>query len=287
LDDSSYDFNYGLVTFIVDTVSWDGTNTIITFTDPSVTTSTAIIGNITYNVSSWSGGYPIGGTYSHAEGASTTAIGTYSHAEGQGTTATGAGSHAEGASTTSTGDFSHAEGESTTSTGYFSHAEGDSTTSTGDYSHAEGSGTISSGSHSHAEGSSTTATGDYSHAEGAGSISLGQFSHAEGYQTTALGQGSHAEGWGTIASGSYQHVIGTFNTQGDDNSRFIVGNGSGNSTRLDAFKISSNNSIVIPQTQSAAPFWTGTDGEMVPATVGGQYFLYMWMNGAWRSGSFA
>ena len=45
-------------------------------------------------------------------------------------------------------------------------------------------------------------------------------------------------------------------------------------------------SIVLPTTASAAPTWTGTDGEIVPATVGGAFFLYMWMSGAWRSGSF-
>lgn len=45
-------------------------------------------------------------------------------------------------------------------------------------------------------------------------------------------------------------------------------------------------SIIIPATQSVAPTWSGSDGEIVPATVGGSYFLYMWMAGAWRSGSF-
>ena len=45
-------------------------------------------------------------------------------------------------------------------------------------------------------------------------------------------------------------------------------------------------SLTLSSTQSTAPSHTGTDGEIVPATVGGQYFLYMWMNGAWRSGSF-
>jgi len=47
-----------------------------------------------------------------------------------------------------------------------------------------------------------------------------------------------------------------------------------------------DSSIVLSTTQSSIPSWTGTDGEIIPATVGGQYFLYMWMNGSWRSGSF-
>jgi len=101
-----------------------------------------------------------------------------------------------------------------------------------------------------------------------------------------LGLASHAEGQFTIASGSYQHVEGRFNTQGDSTSLMIVGNGTSNASRSDAFKVKMSGSIVLPTTQSIAPSWTGTDGEIVPATVSGNYFLYMWMSGAWRSGSF-
>jgi hypothetical protein len=79
--------------------------------------------------------------------------------------------------------------------------------------------------------------------------------------------------------------MGIYNTQGDATSLMIVGNGSGDLTRTDAFKVSNNNSIIIPQTQSAAPAWTGTDGEMVFATVTGNHRFYVWMSGAWRSGS--
>jgi hypothetical protein len=43
--------------------------------------------------------------------------------------------------------------------------------------------------------------------------------------------------------------------------------------------------MYYPQTQSAAPAWTGTDGEMVFATVTGAHYFYVWMSGAWRSGS--
>jgi hypothetical protein len=179
---------------------------------------------------------------------------------------------------------SHAEGFLTTASGNDSHAEGDRTFAQGDYSHAEGWLTIA-GNYSHAEGLLTTAVGGVSHAEGAYTISQGDYSHAEGFGTVALGDYSHTEGYGTIASGSYQHVQGQFNTHGDSTSLMIVGNGT-LSVRRDAFKVRMSGSIVLPTTQSSAPSWTGTDGEIVPATVGGQYFLYMWMNGAWRSGSF-
>ena len=212
------------------------------------------------------------GLYSHAEGFKTTASGSYSHAEGQNTIASGSFSHAEGYFTTASGAYSHAEGDNTQALGWWSHAEGYYTQASGAYSHAEGSSTQASGYASHAEGNSTTATGDYSHAEGVSTITIGNYSHAEGNST--------------IASGSYQHVSGKFNTQGDDTSLFIVGNGD-KSSRKDAFKVTHSSSIAIPQTQSAAPTWTGVDGEIVPATVSGTYYLYMWMNGRWRSSSFA
>lgn len=59
------------------------------------------------------------------------------------------------------------------------------------------------------------------------------------------------------------------------------------STPPTLFQVNQSGSISIPQTASAEPTWTGSDGEIVPATVGGSYYLYMWMNGAWRSGSFS
>lgn len=58
----------------------------------------------------------------------------------------------------------------------------------------------------------------------------------------------------------------------------------GNTTNI--FRINQSGSMVVATTSSAAPTWTGVDGEIIPATVSGKYLLYMWMNGAWRSGSF-
>ena len=93
-------------------------------------------------------------------------------------------------------------------------------------------------------------------------------------------------GPGTISSASFQTTVGQYNTQGDNKSLFIVGNGTSGGARKDALKVTMSGSIILPNTQSVKPVWSGSNGEMVPATVGGQYFLYMWMNGAWRSGSF-
>jgi hypothetical protein len=142
------------------------------------------------------------------------------------------------------------------------------------------------GSYTHAEGLGNVAANNYTHAEGNGTKALGQYSHTEGGFTVAIGEYSHAEGYGTIAKGNFQHVGGLYNTE-DNSSLFIIGNGGTANTRNDAFKVRMSGSIVLPTTQSAAPSWTGTDGEMVFATVTGNHFFYVWMSGAWRSGSLA
>jgi len=46
-------------------------------------------------------------------------------------------------------------------------------------------------------------------------------------------------------------------------------------------------SLILSNTQSIAPSYTGVNGEIIPAKIGSQYLLYMWMDGAWRSSSFA
>lgn len=67
-----------------------------------------------------------------------TASGSYSFAEGESTTAEGIADHAEGSYTTASGSNSHAEGNTTTSEGFGSHAEGGYTTVSGVYAHAQG-----------------------------------------------------------------------------------------------------------------------------------------------------
>ena len=177
------------------------------------------------------------GLQAHAEGISTQALGAGSHSEGQSTTALVAGSHAEGQLTVASGSYSHAEGYGSISRGTWSHAEGYQTLASGGNSHSEGEGSTASGNISHAEGYQTLASGIASHAEGNGSIASGNGSHAEGYQTTAVGDYSHTQGNNTIASGSYQFVAGQFNKQGNSTSLFVVGNGTGASTRSDVLRV--------------------------------------------------
>jgi len=211
----------------------------------------------------------------------------YAHAEGEGTWASNYYAHAEGSFTTASANHSHAEGSSTTSAGTYSHAEGLNTLTLSGYSHAEGFRTTSSGVSSHAEGRYSETYGNGSHAEGRYTIASGSDSHSEGSSSIAIGNASHAEGLGTIAAADYQHVAGRYNTPSSNpDDLFIIGNGVDNDNRQNALIVKMSGSITLPTTQSTSPSWTGTDGEIVPATVGGQHFLYMWMSGAWRSGSF-
>ena len=288
LYDNEFDQNYGSATFIIDTVSFSASKTKVQLVDTSVETTKAYVGDLTYLLTNFTfgGNKTIPGNYSHAEGQSTFAIGDYSHTEGYATQAIGASSHAEGRGAQIVGGYSHAEGQSTQAIGVYSHAEGVSTQAIGGYSHAEGGSTQAIEDYSHAEGDSTIASGESSHAEGRSTQAVGNYSHAEGRSTQAIGETSHAEGFNTIASGSYQHVSGKYNTQGDATSLFIVGNGTGDGTRLDAFKVTHSSSIVVNQIKNA-PTWTGSAGEMVPADIAGNYYLYMWVGAAgWKRATF-
>lgn len=147
-----------------------------------------------------------------------------------------------------TGYYSHAEGQETLATGVNSHAEGRNTRATFYYSHAEGFNTIASGACSHAEGSGTQAINPCSHAEGENTQAIGASSHAEGSSSRAIGAHSHAEGEYTIAAGSNQHVQGKYNiAQGDLNTEmaFIIGNGTSDQNRSNAFSIDWNGNIYV------------------------------------------
>ena len=148
------------------------------------------------------------GLWSTASGYETQALGNYSVTSGWWTRADGQCAHAEGLLTRASGHFAHAEGTRTKATINNAHAEGDMTQATGRQSHSEGVETVASGYCAHAEGSNTKATNYY----------------------------SHAEGLGTIAAGRNQTTMGKYNVS-DTSSLVIVGNGSKDTTRSNAYKL--------------------------------------------------
>jgi len=143
LDDSDYDNTYGRVYLNISLATYVGSNTELTFSDSSISTTTAIIG-LSYNASPLNSDIIFGGYSSHAEGISTIAFGNYSHTEGESTEAIGESSHAEGYLTQAIGNQSHTEGNNTKAIGIGSHAEGLNTIATGDYQHVQGQHNITS-----------------------------------------------------------------------------------------------------------------------------------------------
>ena len=199
------------------------------------------------------------GTASHAEGYGTEAKGHSSHAEGHETIAWQDHAHVEGDGCQAEGEASHAEGSDTVARGRASHAEGDGCQADGPISHAEGWRTYAKTSGSHAEGIVTYANGSSSHAEGFETYANGENSHAEGDFTHANGENSHAQNKGTTAEKSAQTTLGTYNIKdtasttthpnGDVNYgqySFIIGNGTSNTARSNAFTVDWNGNVNIP-----------------------------------------
>ena len=95
------------------------------------------------------------------------------------------------------------------------------------------------------------ATGEKAHAEGGGTTASGTNAHAEGGGTTASGNFSHAEGLFTKASSNNQHVQGKFNREDTKNKyAFIIGNGTSDSERSNAFAIDWDGNIYINNSET-------------------------------------
>ena len=145
-----------------------------------------------------------------------TASGSYSTAMGDGTTASGDYSTSMGRSTAASALYSTAMGYGTDASGYFSTAMGSSTTASALYSTAMGDGTIASGSRSTAMGSYTTAS-DYA------SLSIGRYNSVNS----------------TVTAGGSATSFDT------DNAAFVIGNGTGSSTKSDAFVVYFNGNATL------------------------------------------
>lgn len=190
-------------------------------------------------------------TFGYRTGAT---VGNYSMVEGYGGEATGAHSHAEGTSTEATGQGAHAEGLQTKATATGAHSEGWNTEATSDCAHAEGHGSKATGPYSHAEGKDNTASGGYG-------------SHVEGYGNTASGAYSHAGGIGNTAAYPGQTVIGKYAPTPASDDLFMVGNGSGASSRGYALRLKENGRLEVGGAIGSGLSWT-TRTEMVNAMTG-------------------
>lgn len=195
------------------------------------------------------------GIMSHAEGRENTSGGAYSHTEGRGNVA-GYAAHAEGYLSKATEMYAHAEGWNSKATAAACHAEGRDCEATAHRSHAEGWKAKATAADAHAEGRETTA-------------SAGR-AHAEGYLTTASGNNSHSGGWGTIASAAQQTSIGQWNKESPD-ALFIVGNGTSNTARSNAFEVLKDGKLVVgTSAYSATDLTVGSSA----LPTGALFFVY-------------
>lgn len=152
--------------------------------------------------------------------------------------ASGAYSTAMGHHTVATGDYAVSQGRWTVASGLASRSSGLLTYATGHYSTAEGTRNKATKNDAHAEGNSTTASGNASHAEGQDTVASTHYAHAEGWKTQATGIAAHAEGEGTIAKKRAQTAMGKWNVA-DSDSWLIVGKGTSDTARSNAFRVSS------------------------------------------------
>jgi hypothetical protein len=133
------------------------------------------------------------------------------------------------------------------STGYGSVALGLGTKANSSGSVALGSYTTSSGSASFATGQSTLSSGSTSTALGSGTWASGQSSLATGTSTRATGNGATAFGEQTIAQAYDSLVLGRYNiAQGTTTSwvatddLFVIGNGTADTARANAYVVKKN-----------------------------------------------
>lgn len=159
------------------------------------------------------------------------ALGSFSLAEGSQTTASGAYSHAQGTATSVTANSAHGQGYNTTASGVYSHAQGYETLTSLSASHAEGYRTIANGTHSHAEGNQTTASGIGSHAGGRNTSSCVSYGFSHGYGLA-----------NSITCPQGQAIFGKYNVN-STTAAFIIGQGSGTSSRKNIFTVSTNGRV--------------------------------------------
>lgn len=94
------------------------------------------------------------------------------------------------------------------------------------------------GDYAVAEGDTTSAIGTGSHSEGIHTFARGAYSHADGAWTEANAYASHASGEGSVANSNWQNVIGKYNVKdGNNQFAFIIGNGTDDSNRSNAFAV--------------------------------------------------
>lgn len=214
------------------------------------------------------------GVYSSATNYNTKATGKYTTASGTTTTASGAAAFAANCGTEASGDVSAAFGNYTKASTTYAFATGDEAEANGIASFAANYKNKANGQNSFATGSTNTVTGKtgfvagasntvsgesssafglmndvsgkYSNAFGQQNVVTGNYSNAQGYNQKNKGHFASTFGHSTeVYEGSYnQSAFGTYNKASSD-SLFMIGNGTSDTARKNAFEVKSNGTVMI------------------------------------------
>ena len=197
-------------------------------------------------------------------------VGNFSVAFGKDTKAFGKGAFAAGRNSVAAGDYSFAAGDGVQANQNFSLAIGNNAISNAIGAVAIGDNALTDGLYSTAIGYQATtsntsigaiALGYQANADGTGAIAFGYGNTANntgavaiGYNATANGLGSVAVGYNTTSYSAFETTAGLFatsytpnNTTGFDaaDRLFIIGNGTNDANRSDAFMILKNGNTFI------------------------------------------
>lgn len=199
-------------------------------------------GDVSIGAGAYAGGYetvaiPFG---AYSEGYNTLAAGKYSHAQNNSTKA-GWAAHAQNLETEALGIASNAQGTRTKATGRQSDANGFETVASGDNATSNGYRTTASGSNSDAGGSGTVASGNISFTRGLNTKATMDRAFAIGNGTEASAKDTFATGWLTKATAWTQTAVGKANAE-DPYALFVVGNGSSDADRKNAFVVKTDGS---------------------------------------------
>ncbi len=205
------------------------------------------------------------GTTSWATGDNSCAMGKNAHAQGVNSFAVGNGtealnscSFAAGFESISGGSNSSAIGYKATASGSPSFALGNTVSATADNAFAIGVGCTASGGGSiaigslftDASGNLSTAIGFAAKAEGWYSTAIGQNVKATGNLSTAMNISTTSQAYNSFVIGRYNNLVGNQTNWITTDPLFVVGNGSADDSRSNAFEVKKNGNAIVSGTLS-------------------------------------
>lgn len=142
-----------------------------------------------------------------------------------------------------------AVGTNSTITGAYSAAFGTGSTVSGNYSAVFGTGNKATEYFSFAFGEANTVNGTSSMAVGHNNSIARKGCFVSGKDSSAAALYNTVGGLGLKATSNYQAAFGKYNDTTDENNLFVVGNGSSDEDRKNAFTVNKDNSITVGSTK--------------------------------------